>query len=160
MQPLHRVHVGDAALRASRPSPHSASTAPRNPFSRGVGAFASRASRVGPSRASTARGFLRVLLRLERMVVAERLAPVRHREVGLRLLRELELGDRLLPAEAVKNRDAAQEVLLRGRRAGCRKRQGPDVLELRGRGLDQRKGEDGASQATTHGDLRKGMTCP
>ena len=46
------------------------------------------------------------------MVVGERLAPIRQREAGLGLLRELELGDRLLPAEAVQDGDATQEVAL------------------------------------------------
>ena len=84
----------------------------------------------GPRRARTARGFFASCSRVERMVVAERLAPVRQREVRLRLLRQLELGDRLLPAEAVQDGHAAQEVPLRLRRRRRRKRERADVLEL------------------------------
>jgi len=69
----------------------------------------------GPRRAKPRQHSARVLVvaeRVQRVVVAERLAPVRHRKVGLRFLRELKLLDGLLPAETVQNRDPAQEVAL------------------------------------------------
>jgi len=47
------------------------------------------------------------------VVVGQRLAPVGEREVGLDLLRGVKLLPRLFVAEAVENRDAADEVLLR-----------------------------------------------
>ena len=80
------------------------------------------------------------------MVVGERLPPIRHREVGLGLLRELELGDGLFPPEAVENRHAAKEVLLGGGRSRRGERQLSNVLQLGGGGRDEREGDDSAEQ--------------
>ena len=63
----------------------------------------------GEPRQHRARG-LPIHFREERVVVAEGLAPVGHGEVRVRRLRALELGDRLLPAEAVQDRRPTDEV--------------------------------------------------
>ena len=84
------------------------------------------------------------------MVVGERLAPVGQGKIGLRLLGELELRDRLLPPEAVEDGDPAQEMLLRrGRRRG-RERELSDIFQLGGRGRDEGAGENGATQHAAH----------
>ena len=59
---------------------------------------------------------LHVLLRPKGVVVAHRLAPVRHRERWIHLLRLLERDSRLVELKAVERLDARQECFLRCRR--------------------------------------------
>ena len=83
VEALHHLHVGDTAVTPLALAPQRLDRS-MNPFSRGVGALAMRAAVWPQSRQDRAR-ILAVLLRHQRMVVAERLAPVRHREVRLNL---------------------------------------------------------------------------
>ena len=134
VQPLHGLHVGDAPgapVGALRPQV----------LDRLEEALLTRRRRlgqprcpVGPEPRQDRPRVLRVLLGVERVVVAERLAPVGHREVGLELLRRLEL--RRSPASSRScagwRRRAGSGSAPRPRRRGG-ERQVADVLELRQR---------------------------
>ena len=68
--------------------------------------------------------------REQRVVVAQRLAPIRHREIRIKPLRGLELLDRLVPTKAVQDRNTPQEKLLCLRRSGRRELKRPDLRRL------------------------------
>ena len=86
----------------------------RNAFSFGSFAFAWRASDVGAIFSRIAFAALVVLLRPQRMVVAHRLAPVRHRERRIGFLRALERDGGFVELEAVEVLHAFDERGLRG----------------------------------------------
>ena len=104
------------------PAPKSASTAARYPCSRGVFAFAARACGVGPSLASAACAACHIFVKPQRLIEGHRLAPVRQRKRRIDLLRGAKRVDGLFVAEAMQPQHAANEVRLRRRRAGVRKR--------------------------------------
>src|SRR5881396_30163 len=121
---------------AFAPSPNSRSTASRYAFSRTVGALAPLAAAVGPSFASAARARA-LLVPPERLVVRQRLAPVRHREPGIDALCLAEGFNRVVVLEAVKQEHAAYERRLRLRGTRCGKR---DAAEGRGLGRERDPG--------------------
>ncbi len=93
---------------------------------------------------------LPVHFRQQRMVVAQRLAPVGHREIGIRRLRRLEFRNGLLPAEAVQNGGAALEMLLGfGGLGGRWELDGADVVGCarKRRAQCQHGGDDPASHS-------------
>ena len=87
------------------------------------------------------RGGIAVLLHPDRVVVRERLAPVRHREVRVEALRLLEGLAGVLVLEAVEHEEAAQERLLRLGRARVGEL-GRTVAGLRERGGREDNGEE------------------
>ena len=130
VQVAHRLHVLEAALGVVAVPPEDLDRAhePLLPLGR----------RLGDALLGCRRQALQRLPRLgrvhvgdQRMVVGERFAPVGQREVGIDRLGRVELLARLLPAEAVQDRDAAQEMVLRlaGRRGG--EGDDADFVELR-----------------------------
>ena len=92
--------------------------------------FASRAVERRRDLLEDRLGRLRVLLRPQRMVVAHRLAPVRHRERGIDLLRALERHRGFVELEAVQALHAFEERRLRRRRAGGREGDGAELLRM------------------------------
>ena len=75
------------------------------------------------------RGFT-VALHPERVIVRHRLAPVRHGEAGVRLLRRPKLVGRIRVLEAVQEKQALQEVRHRGGRPRCGKVGMPELGRL------------------------------
>ena len=156
VEAVHCLYVSDLARRAVAFAPQR--------LDRGEKALLALGRRLGAARRGIAAELGESLARVgrveigeERVVVAQRLAPVRHREVGLDRLRRFELRDRLLPAEAVQRRHAAQEVALRlGRGRGGGEVDGPDLLAfgLQRRGRKREQGGEGGcrrgSKAAAH----------
>ena len=130
VQTGHRLHVGDPALAPSTFSPQVFDGFEKALFA-GGGRLGPTFFRSGAQALQHCARRVGVGLGLQRMIVGERLAPVGQRKVRIDGLRSLELPDRLLPSEAVKNGYAAQEVLLRLARGRSRKVDRADVLELR-----------------------------
>ncbi len=129
MELLHRLHVADAAIHMVALTPQHLDRPQESLLAFGRGLRCSLLGGRSQPLQHAAR-LIGVHLRDQGMVVRQGLAPVGHGEVGVYLLRRLELIDRLIPAEAVEDRHAPQEVLLDlpARRRG--KVDGADVVEL------------------------------
>ena len=80
------------------------------------------------------------------MVVAHRLAPVRHRERGIGLLRALERDRRFVELEAVKALHAFEERGLRGRRPEVGNVMVPSSCEFDGERLQRARHGDHANR--------------
>ena len=112
VETTHGLHVGDAALGGARLSHEERLHRGDVPLllRRGGLRQALLGRRAEPQQ--DVHRVVPILLGHQWMVVAERLAPVGHGKVRLQLLCRLELLNRLLPAKAVQDSRAAQEVLL------------------------------------------------
>ncbi len=129
VEALHRLHVADPALDVRALAPQDLHGVEKALLSvrRRFGAALRPRRREALQHAARLGG---VHLGDQRVVVGERLAPVRHGEVRIDRLGGLELLDRLLPAEAVQDRHAAQEVVLRFPGRGGREVDRAHVVEL------------------------------
>ena len=150
MQTLHGFHVRDPARAPLAVAPECLDGLEESLFARRRSLGHARGGVRSESRQDLAR-ILRVLFGGQRVVVTERLAPVREREVRLGFLRELELRDRLLPAEAVQDRDGSQEMTLRFRRGGRGEGEVADVFELGGGWNAQTENQEERNEPEPHG---------
>ena len=112
VEPLHRFHVGDPALLELALAEQFLDRVQEAQFTLVASLGRPLLARLAEPRQGFPRR-VQIPLGQQRVVVGERLTPVGEGEVGLDLLRGLKLFARLLVAEAVENRDAADEVLLR-----------------------------------------------
>ena len=150
VETLHGFHVRDPARAPLAVAPECLDGLEESFFTRRRRLGQARGRVRSESRQDLA-WILRVLFAGQGVVVTERLAPVREREVRLGFLRELELRDRLLPAEAVQDRDGSQEVPLRFRRGGCGEREVADVFELGGGWNAQTDNQEERNEPEPHG---------
>ena len=112
----------------------------------------------GPEALQDVPGGADVLLRPQRMVVADRLAPVGEGEVRIDLLGVLEGFSGFLVPEAVERRDTALEGVLSRLRAGVREMHGAEIGLFFGNGghRDECEGGDGQNDFLEHETLRLG----
>ena len=132
------------AARRRRDSPFRARSAPSPGAPRG-----SRARR-----AERGARLVEILVQPERLVVAERFAPVGHREAGIGLLRLAERRDRVVVLEAVKQQHAAHERRLRRGGAGGREGDAAEdgcALRLRARAPRPQR-QQRPQKRKSHGD--------
>ena len=149
VESLHRLHISDAASDVFALAPQHLDSAKETLLA--LGRRLGHALGLGRSQAlKHAPWLIRVHLRDQRMVVRKRLAPIRHGEIRIERLRLLELLDRLVPAEAVKNRDGAKKMLLdiSGRRRW--EVEGAHGVELRVDRDDHRRDKTHRQDYTTH----------
>ena len=112
VEPFHRFHVGDPAFGQFAFAEQFLDRGQEAQFAVVTGLGSPLLARSAQSLQGLPRR-VQIPLRQQRVVVGQGLAPVGEGEVGLELLGGLKLFARLLVAEAVENRDAADEVLLR-----------------------------------------------
>ena len=129
IQSGHGLHVGHPAILPTALPPESFDRFKQALFPRG-GSLGQAFFRRGSKPRERFPRRLGVDLGLQRVVVGEGFGPVGQCEVGIDRLGGPELLDRLLPAETVQDRHAAQEVLLRLPRCRCGEVDGADILEL------------------------------
>ena len=129
VEPLHGLHISDAAIDVLALAPQHLDRAQEALLT--FGRSFRQALRLGRSQPlQCCTRLIGVHLRDQRVVVRQRFAPIGHREIRIERLRLLELVPGLDPAEAVKNGDAAKEVLLDVTARGGRKVEGADGIEL------------------------------